>query len=118
MNPEVIIKRPKRLSPELMNRPGQFRSLAERVARDSFCYKNYLCVSAQNAKPDDRLYWYVDRFYPYAHGGTLFIDEPIRQHEIEDCKKKAELFKELGLRYLILWPNIVENDIYNQIGEF
>jgi len=89
-------------------RSREFRSLAEHLAQSKLYYVNHIWPGAKEAfpfHPDLRM---VDRYFPYAEGGPLFIDEPQRSDNLEEYKPKVEAMKKLGHRYLLLKPGMTE----------
>lgn len=87
----------------------QFKSLAERVAGDQLFYRNYYYPGSSSHFKEDHMRC-VDKYFPYAEGGGLYIDEPMLPHEEADCEKKRAAMKMLGLRYLIIKRNMNELD--------
>lgn len=94
-----------------------FKSLAERVAGDSLFYKNYYYPGGRSffTQQQNELLT-VDKYFPYAEGGALYIDEPMFEYEERDCEKKAQAMKVLGLRYLIIKRNMNELDCIEAIA--
>lgn len=85
------------------------RSLAERVAGDQLFYRNYYYPGSKQEFSQDHMRT-VDRYFPYAEGGPLYVDEPMMPHEEEDCEKKRAAMKRLGLRYLVIKRGMTEVD--------
>lgn len=85
-------------------------TVAEKIAQDKFCQRNHRWPGGQQAFPFNSKMHYVDKFYPYAEGGPLFVDEPTRKDDLEQFKLKEEAMKELGHRYLLLKPGMTEVD--------
>lgn len=85
-----------------------FQSLAETVAQDAFFYANYYYEGGREIFENEPKLQTVDKYFPWAEGGPLFIDEPELPYQLDMCNKKSEVMKRLGHRYLILKPGMNE----------
>lgn len=54
--------------------------------------------------PIEPLLHTCSKFFPYAKGGALYIDEPEIEDDVTNCKRKAEAMKKEGLRYCYIPP--------------
>lgn len=88
----------------------QLETVAEKIAEDKFCQRNHIWPGARQAFPFNSKMHYVDKFYPYAEGGPLFVDEPTRLSDLKQYELKAEAMKKLGHRYLVIKPGMTEID--------
>lgn len=59
--------------------------------------------------------FHIEKVYPFARGGKLYVDSPNFPEEIEICEKKRPIMRELGLRYIILKQGMSEEDARSQI---
>lgn len=80
-------------------------SISDQVAGHGLSYRNYYWPGGKQAFPSDFRMHHVDKFYPFAQGGPLFVDEA-SQKEHRDLKAKKEIMEKLGHRYLIIQPNM------------
>ena len=87
---------------EIQVRRKELASLAERVANDNFFYVNYYFEGGKSFFPQEPDLQKVKRFFPYAEGGPLFVDEPMLEAEEKACELKKEAMKKLGHRYLVI----------------
>lgn len=85
-------------------------SVSDQVAEDKFVYKNYMYPGAREAFPMNVNLQSVDKYYPYANGGPLFVDEPQHKDDIKVLELKVEAMKKLGHRYLLLKPGMKHED--------
>lgn len=95
-------------------RSRQFGSIAERFANDKHFQRNHIWPGAKEAFPTNKKMWYVDRYFPYADGGPLFVDEPTRlslETEKDNFELKKEIMKKLGHRYVVIRPGMSEIDV-------
>ena len=85
-------------------------SLAERVANDTFYYKNYYFEGARDAFKGQKELQTVSRYFPYSEHGPLFVDEPINDFELENCKIKGQFMKANKMKYLVIKKGMNELD--------
>jgi hypothetical protein len=81
------------------------KSLAESVANHFLFYRNHYWKGHKEAFPNIINLHHVDKFFPLAEGGPLYVDEKSDKDK-RDLSKKAEVMKKLGHRYLIITPNM------------
>lgn len=86
----------------IANHSRKFQTIAEEIAQDKFQERNHRWPGAKEAFPFNKILWTVHKFFPYAQGGPLFVDEPTRKEKLDTYKIKQEAMKKLGHRYLIL----------------
>lgn len=72
------------------------------VAKSPVYYRNKKFKNAEKHFPHDPLMRTVDKYFPFAEGGELYIDEPETDEEIQALSKKASAIKSEGLRYIII----------------
>lgn len=92
------------------------KTIAEKVAGDFLMHVNYMYQGAKEIYPEQPKMWTVDKYFPLASGGPLFVDEPMRASDLLLCEQKAKGMKELGYRYLILKKDMTELDALEQIA--
>jgi len=93
--------------------------LADKLSGDKFHHRNQFYPALQKAFPDCKELHYVERFYPYAHGGPIAVDEVNRLNtplEIEGMKLKREILAKLGIRYVLLMPDMTELEAMEQLA--
>lgn len=92
-----------------------WRSLAERVAQHRL-YKRHEHVPALKAAfPANRYMWSVDKFFPYAQGGVLAVDEPQIKQDIEESRTKQAFLKSMGIRMVVLTHGTSYQDALDQL---
>lgn len=94
----------------IAKRSRELLTVAEKIAQDKLCQRNHIWPGAKQAFPFNNKMQTVDKYFPYAEGGPLFVDEPTRKDDLEMFKLKEEAMKELGHRYLLLKPGMTEVD--------
>ena len=87
-------------------RHNKTNSMTDEIAESSFCYLNFTVSQLKDYFPQNRDLFHVDKYYPYAKGGPLFIDTPRFVPEIDLCELKKVAMKELKLRYLAITPQM------------
>jgi len=93
----------------LAKRSRSFNDLAEVLAQDKYFQRNH--IWSKTAFPFNEKMQYVDKFFPYAEGGPLFVDEPQRTvTDLSIYEAKAEAMKALGHRYICIKPGMTELD--------
>ena len=111
---EVAVKRT--YLREVVKSEQRFDCLSDKLAEDKLCHLNYYYPGSKIAFPQDQKYQTVDKYYPYAKGGPLFIDEPSRMESTAPYLKKQQIMKELGHRYLLVLPGMSELDCYEALA--
>lgn len=91
-------------------------STTDQIAGDKFFYKNWGIRAIQLKYPEKRFLWYCEKYYPYAKPCPMFFDEPHHEWEIKECQEKAEVMKELGLKYAYVTSDMHDGEIYEQLG--
>lgn len=92
-------------------------TVAEKIAGDKFCYLKWYYPEGKKLFPLDHRLHIVSKYYPYAQGGPLFVDEPRTEYEASNCEQKRKFMKGMGLRYIIVQHTTTENDALEQLGE-
>lgn len=112
-----ITDKPNRLL-EIANKRNLLVGIAEKIANDKLCYLNWYFPRSAELFPNNASMRYVTRYFPYAEGGPLLVDEPRDGFEFELCKQKAPILRAEGHRYLIVSHDTTLADALSQIGEF
>lgn len=75
----------------------------ERVSGSNVVMKNYFLKELQK-KFDSRVkHWTVEEFYPYAVGGPMIFERPLKGSEDwAMCLEKQKFLRTLGYRYAIV----------------
>ena len=96
------------------SRRAQF-SVSDELAKDNFHYVGYCVQALRSTFPDSQRLWTVDKCYPYAEGGMLFVDQPQMPDEIDLCQIKALAMKKAGLRYIAITPQMSLQDAFMEL---
>lgn len=94
---------------------GGWRSLAEKIAQSGLYKKGHFVPILKEAFPSNNVMWHIDRFFPYAEGGPIFIDEPTREPDILESKLKQKLLRQNGFRVVVLTPGITFDEAMLQL---
>ena len=100
----------------------KYSSVSDILADHKYHYRNYEPDGLQKLLKKEKQnygseYCYVNKMYPYAKGGELFIDEPESEEELIVCEKKLELLNKLGVRYLVIKPRTTLEENLLQLEE-
>ena len=95
----------------------KYLGLAGDVAQDVVYVRNTRFPNGYLHFPVEPLMRTVDKFFPQAVDGPLYIDEPVSKREIADCKRKAAAMKLEKLRYAYIAPEMTLEDILKQLEE-
>ena len=101
----------------LIVRSKELRTVADKLAGDREIRKNKIIDAIRVQYPDKAYLWHIEKYYPYAEGGPLYIDEPVKEWELQECAEKVPLMKKLGLRYVVLKPHMTMFEALEQLGE-
>jgi hypothetical protein len=97
--------------------PPRLYAIADQVADDVLYYRNEYVKALETAFPYDKDMMYIDRYYPGAQGGPLYIDSPATRAEEEKCMKKAHVMLEANIRYAFILPGEFLEDVLKRIGD-
>lgn len=92
------------------------QTLADKIANDTYHQRNYHIQESQNKFPEARELWYVDRFYPYAEGGPLAVDEANDLDDVNTLMLKKPILAEKGIRYICIKNGMSENEVLEQLA--
>lgn len=91
------------------------KTLAENIAGHHFYHLNYYWPGCKQAFPMNGKLQHVDKFFPFAENGPLFVDE-VKAQDNRDFKLKNEVMKKLGHRYIVLKPNMTMLEAYEAMA--
>lgn len=107
VSPQVKVAERRRVSPKL----------SDQIAGDSSCfYLNYYYPHGKEHFEDFPKLQYVSKFYPYADGGPLYVDEVRYEWEYKECLQKKDVMDKYGMRYIILMPETKLEEALTQLG--
>jgi hypothetical protein len=111
---EVKESEPKERQPRDM---AEYIGLAAEVAQDTVYVRNTHWDGAEKFFETEPLMKTVDKWFPYAVGGPLYVDSPTSKSEERDCIRKAEAMKKLGYRYCYIGENMDLDEVQSQLKE-
>lgn len=92
-------------SVQKMREPGGQVSpdqLIHEIAKSKFVIRSFPIPGAKLAFPHEWACRCVDKYYPLAEGGPLFVDMPKLKEDEADCNKKRIFMQRAGFRYLVI----------------
>lgn len=95
----------------------ELRSRSEKIAGSKICLMSWVFPGAREAFPHEPKLRSVQKYFPYAEGGALLVDEPERLGDELECQRKAKVIRKLGFRYLILTRSMSENDARFELSQ-
>lgn len=121
----VVGKRGKKVQPTLdvdqptptVSERGSYRSLAEEIAQSKYFERNKFVQVLKEKFPHQANLWTIDRFFPYAKGGPLFVEEPTYKHEMAESKLKRDALMGQPGRFLIIEAGMQHADVMHQLAE-
>ncbi len=97
--------------------PAREIGLAAQVAGITTYVKNWRLPRARENFPHDPLMRTVDKYFQYAKGGPLYVDEPTNPTDVERCKAKAKVAAKEKIRYCYILPEMKLDEARKQIIE-
>lgn len=94
---------------------GANKSIAEQISGHHFYYKGYYWTGCKQAFENDLKHQHVDKFYPFAEGGPLFVDE-VKANDNRDFEYKKAVMKKLGHRYLVVTHGMSAIEAYEAMA--
>ena len=91
-------------------------SLSDRLAGDQFYYLHHYWPGCRAFERDNPRLRIVKKFYPYAEGGELYVDEPVFPFQKLECERKAPIMRAAGLRYVVIEPDTTYDEALAQLG--
>lgn len=97
----------------------KFVTISDRLAEDTTYFRGHKWDIFNKYYPttDKALMRFVTKYYPYAKGGALFVDEPKTEREYEMAMQKHEAMKELSLRYVVVGDTESFQECLEKLGE-
>lgn len=91
------------------------KTIAENIAEHQFYHRNYYWPGCKQAFPHLTNLQHVDKFFPFAVGGPLFVDE-VKPADNRDFKQKKEVMSKLGHRYLVVTHDMKLIEAYEALA--
>lgn len=102
---------------EIHKRRHSYTALSDEIAQNLYYVRNWKWPKSDEVFPHHPDLRTVDKYYPYAKGGALLVDEPRDKHSIEWAYKKQKFLKSLGFRHIVIEENATLFEILEQLGE-
>ena len=100
---------------EVIGRRAKYRSVADQIAEHKMHYRNHYYPGNEMFMDTPELR-FVDRYYPYAKDGPLYVDEPRDIQGESLCETKRKHMKQKGLRYIVIKARMEMHEVYEQLG--
>lgn len=99
------------------NEKKGFHTLAEKIAESTIYIRNYKFPMADQRIPPqvNPDFKFVDKFFPYAKGGPLYVDEPRDDKDTQLSFEKQRILIHLGMRHLVVEDSSTLIDVITQI---
>jgi hypothetical protein len=102
-------------------------TVLDEVAQSRWYYRGYCMPELKAALPREPKVWIVDRYYPIAKGGPLYVEEvathkgeesryQTNQTDAADAERKQKILKGMGKRVLIVNPDMTKEEILSQLN--
>ncbi|HCW05855.1 MAG TPA: hypothetical protein DGG95_00625 [Cytophagales bacterium] len=91
------------------------KTLAEQVANHHFYYRNFYWPGGKQVFPSQYRMHHVDKYFPYAEGGPLFVDE-VEANDPRSFEEKKVAMKKLGHRYLVITKDMTLLHAYEALA--
>lgn len=100
-------------------RKNGYYSLSDELAESTVYFRNHRLKEADILYPDftQLNYRFVTKYYPYAKGGPLFVDEVRGEYQTKIAYEKQKTLKKLGYRHIVIQENSTFYDCLEQLGE-
>lgn len=95
--------------------PEERIGMAAKVAESVNYTRNWKFKNADKHFPHHPIMRRVEKYFPYAAGGPLFLDEPTSELEIKECQQKALVMAKEGLRYCYITRDMTLEEIRKQL---
>ncbi len=93
----------------------EFLGLSSKIAESTICNRNWPWKNARIHFIDQPLLRTVDKYYPQAKGGPLYIDEPLTKEEEKLCEIKRPKMLQEKLRYIVINKEASEHEVRSQL---
>lgn len=91
-------------------------AIADKIANSTIYFINYKIMSEKlNTWHND--FRFVGKYYPYAKGGPLYVDEPKDEREMIAAYQKQKVLRNLGFRFIVIENDTTYYDALEQLGE-
>ncbi len=98
-----------------IERKSKALTLAERVSGSNFYYRNWYFPEGKQVFPQHDNLRCVEKYFPFAEGKPLLVDEPRFPYEVDRCEQKKKVLKELGYRYLVIKPTMTFDEAMREL---
>lgn len=94
-------------------------AIADQIAESLLWFRNWKWQGSDLFFPLDPDMRLVDKYYPYAKGGPLLVDEPGDEDQAKKSYDKQKVLKKLGYRFIVVEMNPATTlfDALEQLGE-
>jgi hypothetical protein len=90
-------------------------TLSDEIAKSRMIIRNVAYKGAREAFPYEPQHQTVERFFPLAEGGPLYVDMAMDPEAEAACQRKLKVMRENKSRYLILRKDIDIFDAMKQL---
>lgn len=102
---------------ESYERRWKFIDIASQVAENNFYIMNWKWPGSDRLVPphvsiDFKM---ISKYFPYAKGGPLLVDEPRFPDQVKLCFEKQRLLKHLKMRYVVIEIDSTYFDVLAQL---
>jgi len=91
-------------------------TIAGKLAGGTLYCRNFKFRNAAQHFPIEPLMRTVDKFFQFAPGGALYVDEPKDKRGVENCQRKAEVMRKEGLRYVYITKEMTLREAQEQLA--
>lgn len=95
----------------------ELKSVAEKLAQSKVSVRNWKFKEAVQTYPHHPDMRFVDRYFPYAQGGPLLVDEPSDEASTKRCEQKQKTLKALGYRHVVIGRDTKLEQAIKQLSE-
>lgn len=98
---------------------SQYLYPVERLAQDKLTILNVKYPGSDEDYPhvQDVLFRFVNKVYPNAKGGPLYVDEPRNEVQVHRAYERHEKMKKRKLRHVIMERDTDYSHLLEQLGE-
>jgi hypothetical protein len=90
-------------------------TIAGKIAKSPIYCRNYKIPNAIRHFPVEPLMRTVDKYFQFADGGPLWVDEPVSERDVINCRRKAEAMAKEKARYAYIEKDMTLNDVLGQL---
>jgi len=91
-------------------------TIAGKLAGGTLYCRNFKFRNAAKHFPIEPLMRKVDKFFQFAPGGALYVDEPKDKSEVEKCLRKVKVMRHEGLRYVYITKEMTLREAQEQLA--